>query len=170
MPTPIVGLHAALAILITLFGLSFFADPCGGGGDLCLGGVVGLGALGAAVFGAIGIGIWWLTKRASPLLVWDSALLALAGGILVNSSGEGPLALMLGLVLIVLLSLSGGALAARSVMGSRIETLIVVALLVGVAVYVGDEGGIAVLAIGVLFLGAGWLMARPPRTPAPPAT
>lgn len=166
MPTPFVGLHAALAVLIALFGLSFIADPCGGGGDLCLGGVLGLWTLGAAGFGAIGLAIWQVLKRASPLLVWDSALLALAGGILVSTSGDGPLTTMLGLVLIVLLAFPGAALAARSVATNRIETLVVVVLLVGTAAYLGDDGGVAVLAIGLLALGGGWLLARNPAASA----
>jgi hypothetical protein len=158
VPTPFVGIHAALAILIALFGLSFIVDPCFGGGDLCLGGVLGLFTLGAAGFGAIGIGIWLAMRRASLLFVWDCALVALAGGILVSTSGEGPLMTTLGLPLVLLLALPGAALAGRAVAANRIETVVVVVLLVGVAAYIGPDGGIAALAIGLVALGAGWLL------------
>jgi hypothetical protein len=159
VPTLFVGLHAALVSVIALFGLSFLADPCGGG-DLCLGGILGLVTLGVAAFGAVGIVIWRAGHRASPLLVLDCALVALAGYTLFQISPYGPALVMLGALLTAALGLPGAVLAGRAVMTHRIERLLAVAALAGVAVF-GGGGGVAVLGLGLLALGAGWLLARP---------
>lgn len=159
MPTLFVGVHLALAALLALFGLSFIADPCGGGGDLCLGGIAALFAFAAAGLGALGLVIWRLRRRASPLIVWDSALLALSGFVYLSTSPYGPTTPLLGAELIALFGLLAAALAGMAVVTHRIERLLVVAALVAIAV-LGGEGGIAVLGIGLLALGVGWLFAR----------
>ena len=85
-----VRIHGALVAIVALFGISFLADPCSGGGDLCLGGVVGLVALAYAGIGIGAITTWWLAHRASPLLVWDSIIVTLAGA--TPSAAPGPAA------------------------------------------------------------------------------
>jgi hypothetical protein len=166
MPRLFVGLHAALIAIIALFGLTFLLDPCGGGGDLCLGGAIGVGAFGVAALGGLGIAIWLGGRRASPLLVLDSLLAVVGAAILFEVASYGPLQIALGALSIAALGLSAAALAGRAVAPHRIERLVAVAGLVGVAVLVGGgEGGIAIVALGLLALGAGWLSARP--RPAP---
>lgn len=159
MPTLFVGIHLALVSTIALFGLPFLLDPCGGGGDLCLGGAVGLTSLGAAAAGAVGIFIWWAVQRASPLLVFDAALASVGGYLLVQAPGAGPALIDLGLLAITGLGLAGAALAGRAVAAHRLEPVLAVATLVGIVILAG-EGGLAVLALGLLALGAGRLWTR----------
>ena len=157
MPTRFVGVHLALALIVALVGLSFIADPCFGGGDLCLGGALGLFTLGLAGLGGAGIVIWLVGRRASPLLVWDAALAVVAGVILLSlaPSGQGmlPLATLGGTIL----GLTGAVLAGREVAMHRIERLIAVAALGGAVLVVGD-GGVAILVVGLVALFVGWRM------------
>ena len=172
MPTPFVGVHGALSALVALLGLSFLFDPCGGGGDLCLGGVVGLMALGVAGFGAIGLGAWRFGRRASPLLLLDCLLIAVLGPSAFAASGYGPANLATsGLVVIVLLALVGAALAGRVVAPHRVEAILALVIMAGLATQ-RDAGGIGVPIIGVIALGLGWVLARtmsPAAVNAPPS-
>jgi len=169
VPTPLVGVHGAISGLVALLGLSFLFDPCGGGGDLCLGGVVGLMALAVAAFGAIGIAAWRFGRRASPLLILDCLLIAALGPSALAASGYGPANLATsGLVLIVLLSLVGAALAARAVVSHRVEAVVALVIVAGLATQ-RDAGGIGVLATGVIALALGWVLARTMAPAALPA-
>ncbi len=159
MPTLFVGLHLALAGLITLFGLAFLADPCGGGGDLCLGGVAGLFAFGVAGLGVLGLGLWRVRRRASPLLVWDCVLLASAGSILGTMYPFGSSTTRVGAELIAFVALPGAAMAGMAVMTHRIERLGAIGVFIGIAV-LGGGGAIAVLGCGLVALAAGWLLLR----------
>jgi hypothetical protein len=152
VPTPFVGIHLGLAFLVAVFGLSFLADPCGGGGDLCLGGAVGLFALGIAAIGGIGLAVWQFAHRASPLLVWDCVLLAMSGFIVLSGGGYSPILLTLSALLATLLSLAGAALTGRAVIRHRIEPLVAVALTV-LLVIVGRETALIVLVLVLLTLG-----------------
>lgn len=161
MPRLFVGLHAALVVIIALFGLSFLLDPCGGGGDLCLGGALGLVTLGAAIFGAIGIVIWLAAHRASLLLILDSVLVTLAVFTLPSVAADGPATTTLGLLLLAVLGIPAGALAGSAVATRRIEPLVAIVLLVGVAVLGGGGAGAATMVgLGLLAIGAGWLWKR----------
>ena len=155
-----VGLHLALVAVVAAFGLSFLLDPCGGGGDLCLGGALGLVTLGVAAVGVVGIVIWWGTKRASPLLVLDSVLVAFGGFTTIEIGPYGPATTTLGTALLVAVGVPAGALAGRAVAGHRIERLLAIAALAGVAILGGGGGALAVLVIGLLALAAGWQWAR----------
>jgi hypothetical protein len=163
--TLFVGVHAALAIVIALFGLSFLLDPCGGGGDLCLGGVIGTTALAAAAIGAVGIVVWSAAHRASPLLVFDATLGSVGGYFLLESFGGGPALLELSIVAVTTLGLVGAALSGRAVVAHRLERLLAMAALATTVVLFG-VGGIAILAVGMLALGAGALVARTSRAAA----
>jgi len=160
VPTPFVGVHGALVALVALLGLSFLADPCGGGGDLCLGGVAGLMALAVAGFAAIGLAAWRFGRRASPLLVLDCLLIAALGPSALAASGYGSANLATaGLVVIVLLALVGAALAARAVAPHRVEAILALVVMTGLATQ-RDAGGIAVPVIGLIALALGWILAR----------
>src|SRR6476661_3421274 len=165
-------MHGALVALVALLGLSFLADPCGGGGDLCLGGVVGLMALAVAGFGAIGLAAWRFGRRASPLLVLDCLLIAALGPSALAASGYGTANLATaGLVVIVLLALVGAALAARAVAPHRFEAILALVVMAGLATQ-RDAGGIAVPVIGLIALALGWILVRtvsPPAANAPPS-
>ena len=150
-----VGIHAALVAILALLGLSFLADPCGGGGDLCLGGALGLGTLGVAAFGAAGIVIWWAAHRASPLLVFDSTLTVVGGYSILEAGGSGPTLFRLGTFLITVVGVAGTFLAGRAVAAHRVERLLALAALVGVVVLGGAGGSVAVLILGLLALGLG---------------
>src|SRR5512143_1319845 len=159
MPTLFVGVHLALVSTIALFGLPYLLDPCGGGGDLCLGGAVGLTSLGAAAAGAVGTFIWWAAHRASPLLVLDAVLVSVGGYLLIDAPGAGPAPLQLGLLAITGLGLAGAVMAGRAVAARRLESAPAVATLVGIVILAG-EGGLAVLALGLPAIGACWLWTR----------
>jgi hypothetical protein len=159
VPTLFVGLHLALAALLALLGLTFITDPCGGGGDLCLGGAVGLLALGVAGVGLVGIVVWSFGRRASPLLVWDALVLVPAGYTVLASSGYLPTMAGLSALLIASLGLVGVVMAGRAVAPHRVERLLAIAALVGVAVLIGP-GGVAILLPGLFGLGAGWALGR----------
>jgi hypothetical protein len=165
----LVGVHGAL---VALLGLSFLFDPCGGGGDLCLGGVVGLMALAVAGFGAIGIAAWRFGRRASPLLVLDCLLIAVLGPSAVAASGYGPANLTTsGLMVIVLLALVGAALAGRAVASHPVEAILALVIMAGLATQ-RDAGGVGVLVIGVIALVLGRVLARtlsPVAVGAPPS-
>lgn len=171
MPTPSVGVHGALVALVALLGLSFLVDPCGGGGDLCLGGVVGLMALAVAGFGIIGLAAWRFGGRASPLLVLDCLLIAVLGPSAVAASGYGPANLTtLGLVAVVLLAVVGAALAGRAVAPHRVEAILALVVMAGLATQ-RDAGGIGVAIVGLIALALGWSLARtvsPAALAAPP--
>ena len=171
MPTWFVGLHLAIVSLVALFGLSFLLDPCGGGGDLCPGGVVAVAAFGVAGFGLAGLAVWRLGGRASPLFVLDCLLVAVLGPIALTTGGPAWLAI-LGLQAVLLLSLAGAALAGRAVVANRLETILSLAVLASLAT-LRDAGGIGVLVVGLAALAVGWgLMRMAPATPAkegPPA-
>ena len=160
MLTPFVGVHGALIVLIALFGLSFLLDPCGGGGDFCLGGVVGLTALAVAGFGAIGVAAWQFGRCASPLLVLDCVLVAALGPEAVANSGYGPATLLTaGFMLIVLLALVGAVMAGRTVAPNRVETILALVVMAVLATQ-RDAGGIGVAVVGVVALALGWVLAR----------
>jgi hypothetical protein len=173
VPTFFVGVHGAIVALVALFGLLFLLNPCGGG-DLCLGGVVGVMALGVAGLGAIAIAIWQFRRRASPLFVLDCVLIAVLGSIALTMPG-GPAALQVfALQLLVLLALLGAAIAGRAVIPHRIEAVVTLAILAALATQ-RDAGGIGVLIVGLVALALGWSLARtapssPPTAEPPPAT
>jgi hypothetical protein len=159
VPTRFVGVHLSVALVIAAFGLSFLADPCSGGGDLCLGGVVGLFALGAAGLGGLGIVIWLVARRASPLLVWDSALVVIAGAIVIGSGGIGEGLFVAGALAVVLLALGGAVLAGREVAIHRIERIVAVVALAATVVEF-REGGFVIVVVGLVALFVGWRMGR----------
>ena len=168
MPAPFVGVHGALVVLVALLGLTFLLDPCGGGGDLCLGGVVGLMALAVAGFGAIGLAAWRFGRRGSPLLVLDCVLVALLGPSAVANAGYGLATLAgAGFMGIVLLALVGAVMAGRVVAPNRPEAVLALAVLAGLATQ-RDAGGIGVAVVGVVALALGWILAR--TVPPMPAT
>ena len=173
MPTPLVGVHGALVVLIALLGLSFLLDPCAGGGDLCLGGVVGLTALAVAGFAAIGLAAWRFGRHGSPLLVLDCVLVALLGPTALANAGYGPASLAAaGFMLVVLVALVGGVLAARAVAPHPRETILVLVVLAALATQ-RDAGGIGVFVVGAGALALGWILARTvppvPGAESPPA-
>jgi hypothetical protein len=158
MPRLFVALHVGLIAVLTLFGLSFLLDPCGGGGDLCLGGAVGLATLVVAAYGGVGIVIWVAGHRASPLLVLDCLLVILGVTIVFDVGSDGPATTSLGGLLMAGLGLPAAVLAGRAVATHWIERLVAVAGLLGVAVLAGGgAGGLGVVALGLVALGAGWL-------------
>ena len=163
-----VGVHAALVAVVAAFGLYFLSDPCGGGGDLCLGGYVGLVSL---VYAGIGVGsvvTWRLGRRASPLLVWDSILITLAGAALWGSSGQGAAPVMLGVLAALILGVPGAILAGREVAAHRIER--VLAILALAASSLLALGAIAVTVtvttVGLIAMVIGWFLARSSRAVA----
>jgi hypothetical protein len=169
MQAPIAGLHLALVALLGLLGLSFIADPCGGGGDLCLGGLVGLMALGVAGFGLLGLGLWQLWRRATLLVILDSVLVAVLGPIALQSTAYGPGGLAaLGMIGTALLALVGVVFAASHVARHRLESIVVLVALGALALN-RDTGGPGVLVVGVVALALGWLVARS-STAAEPVT
>ena len=172
MPTLFVGVHLALTSLITLFGLAFLADPCGGGGDLCLGGAAALFTFGVAGLGILGLGIWRVRGRASALLVWDSVLLAYAGYLLAVTSPYGPATTRLGAEVVAFLALPGAVMAGMAIVPHRIERLLAIAALIAIGV-LGGGGGIGLAGCGLVALGLGWLFTRisvaPSVTPPPTA-
>ena len=158
-----VGLHAGLVAVIILFGLAFLSSgPCLEGP--CPGAMLGLGALGVATLGGAGVVIWWAGHRAAPLLILDSVLAAFAGYSLLDISPYAPGLAVLGVLLVGALSLPGAVIAGRAVATNRIERLLAVAALVGLAVLFGG-GGVVVLVLGLLALGTGWLPPRPGAAP-----
>src|SRR6188474_1414431 len=97
------------------------ANPCGGGGDLCLGGLVGLMALGVAGIGLLGLGLWLIWQRATLLVLHDSVLVAVLGPIALASSTSGPGGLaVLALILVALLAVVAVVVAASQVAAHRI--------------------------------------------------
>jgi hypothetical protein len=161
-----VRIHAALVLIVGAFGISFLADPCGGGGDLCLGGVVGLVAIAYAGIGIGAIATWWLARRASPLLVWDSILVTLAGATLVSSGGGGALIVIVGFTGTLLLGVPGVILAGRAVAGHRYERILAVVALFATTL-LGVEL-LAVVAVGIVALAIGWALGRNAAAPAVP--
>jgi hypothetical protein len=160
-------MHAALIAIIALFGLSFLLDPCGGGGDLCLGGALGLTTLGVAAFGVVALLVWGIGRRASPLLVLDCTLVVLAVAVLAASAFSGPAPVTLGALLMVVLGVPAAALAARAVATHRVESVVAFAALIGVAILGGGgAGGVAVPVLGLAVLGLAWLSARTRGAPS----
>jgi hypothetical protein len=169
MRTWFFGLHALLIAVITVVGLIFLANPCGGG-DLCLGGVVALWALGFAGWGVVGLVVWRALRRAGPLLVWDAIVLAVAGDMLLSTLGLDASLLAPAAFATVLAAIAGAVLAGRAVAVHRAESVLAVVVLIFILALAG-AGGLAVLLAGLLALGAGWLANRaaPPRPVAAPA-
>jgi len=177
VPTLFTGVHGALVIVIALFGLTFLLDPCGGGGDFCLGGLVAVSSFGVAGVGAVGLAVWRFGRRASPLLVFDCLLVAVLGPIAISSSPDGPASLaVLGLQISLLLALAGAAISGRAVVAHRIEAILSLGVLAGLAT-LRDAGGIGVLIVGLVALAVGWGLTRmaraspatePTSAPAPP--
>jgi len=160
-----VGLHLALAAAVALFGLSFLLDPCGGGGDLCLGGVVGLSTLGVAGLVLIGLAVWKVARRASPVLVLDSMVAAVAWSVVSRGADIRVPFVLLGSQIAFALAVIGAVLSGRAVIRHRIETVIAMGLLVGAAFFLRFmEVEVAVTGIGGLVLG--WLFARNEATRA----
>jgi hypothetical protein len=159
VPTRFVGVQLALAVILALFGLSFIADPCGGGGDLCLGGTLGMFALGIAALGGVGIVLWLVGRRASPLLVWDAALAVVGGWILLSAAPSGQGLLLLGALGATFLGLAGAMLAGREVATHRIERVAAVVALAGAVVVLGIGGG-PILVVGLVALFVGSRLAR----------
>jgi hypothetical protein len=153
-----IRIHAGMATLVALFGLSFLLDPCGGGGDLCLGGVVGVVSLSYAGIGIGAMATWWLARRASPLLVWDSILVTLAGATLIGSGG-GPVPLItLGLVGLLMLGVPGAVLSGRAVSRHRIERIVAIIALLATTLL--GIGVIVVAIVGTVALLIGWFLER----------
>jgi hypothetical protein len=120
---PTAGLHLAVAGAIAVLGLSFLLDPCGGGGDLCLGGSLGLAAV----------------------LLY---------------SGGGTVGLVaLGSLVVLGAGVPGSILAAREVVGHRIERWLAAAVFLALAL-LPDGAGVVVAVMGLVALAAGWLVAR----------
>jgi hypothetical protein len=155
-----VRIHAALVAIVAAFGIYFVADPCGGG-DMCLGGVVGLVAIAYAGIGIGSITAWWLARRASPLLVWDSILVTLAGATLLTSGGGVPIVTG-GLAGTLLFGIPGVVLAGREVSRHKYERIAAVVALLATTL-LGVEL-LAVVAVGVVAMAIGWLVGR--RSPA----
>ena len=161
-----VRIHAAMVVIVAVFGLSFLADPCGGGGDLCLGGVVGLAALAYAGIGIGSITTWWFAHRASPLLVWDSILVTLAGATLLSSMGGGVPLVVLGFIGILLLGVPGAILSGREVSRHKFERLLAIVALA--ATMLLGIGLIVVTVVGVIAMATGWLLGRSSAARVPP--
>ena len=165
MPTLFVGLHLALALFVGLFGLWLLLDPCGGsGGDVCLGGVAGLSTLGVVAVLLVGLAIWRFGRRASPLLVLDSLFAAVALYVVSRGADIRVPFILVGGQLVLAVALIGAIASGRAVVTHRIETVLTIAVLVGVAVFVRFMG-IEAVAIGLVALAAGWLVRR--RAPVP---
>ena len=169
MRAPIVGLHLALVALLGLLGLSFITDPCGGGGDLCLGGIVGLMALGVAGFGLLGLGLWQFWRRAALLVIVDSILVAVLGPIALASTAYGSLGLApLGMMGVAVLAVVGVVFAASHVATHRIEPVVVLAVL-GLLATNRDSGGPGAFVVALVALAIGWFVARSGTEPEPAA-
>ncbi len=165
MPTLFVGLHLLLAAAVSLFGLSFLLDPCGGGGDLCLGGVVGLSTLGVAGLVLIGLVIWKVGRRASPLLVLDSVFAGIAWYIVSRGEDIRVPFVVLGGQAVLVLGILGAVASGREVVAHRVETVLTIGVLVGAAVFVRFME-IEIVVTGLLGLAAGWLLRRSATTAA----
>ena len=153
-----VRLHAALVALVVAFAISFVADPCGGVGDLCLGGVVGLALIAVAGIGVGGIITWALGRRASPLLVWDALLATFSGATLVSVGGNAVPLLELGVFSVACLSVPGAILTARRVVPHRIERIVGIVALA--AFVLAGVAGILVALVGLIALAIGWVSLR----------
>ena len=154
MPTAFVGLHLALAAAVALVGLNFLLDPCGGGGDLCLGGAIGLSTLGVAGLVLVGLAVWKLARRAAPLLVLGSMCAAVAWYIVSRGADIRVPFVLLGSQVVLALAVLGSVLAGRAVVRHRIETVMAVALLLGAALLLRFmEVEVVVTGIGGLVLG-----------------
>jgi hypothetical protein len=172
MPTAIVGLHAALAAAVALFGLTFLLDPCGGGGDLCLGGVVGLSTLGVAGLVLAGLAVWKAAHRAVLLLVLDSVCAAVAWYIVSRGADIRVPFVLLGCQVVLALAVLGSVLAGRAVVRHRIETVSAVAFLVGTALFLRFME-VELIVTGIAGLVVGFLLERNASgatAPAPPPT
>ena len=159
-----VRLHAALVAIVITFGLAFLADPCGGGGDLCLGGVVGVSLLGFAGVGIGGVSLWWLGRRGSPLLVWDSIVVTIAGGLLATSSGQAAAPVTLGVLAALLVGVPAAVLAGRAVSAHRIERVGAVIALAATTLVAVEA--VVVLIVGLLALAIGGSLGRNARRTA----
>jgi len=167
MQAPIAGLHLALVALLGLLGLSFITAPCG---DLCLGGLVGLMAFGVAGFGLLGLGLWQFWRRATLLVILDSVLVAVLGPIALQSSAYGSAGLAgIGMIVVALLAVVGVVFAASHVVGHRVESIVVLVALGGLALN-RDTGGPGVLVVGIVALAIGWFVAREATPPEPVTT
>jgi hypothetical protein len=170
VPTPFVGLHLALATAVGLFGLTFLLNPCGGGGDLCLGGLVGLSTLGVAALVLVGLAVWKVTRRASPLLVLDSLFAGVAWYIVSRAADIRAPFVVLGGQLVLVLAVIGAVAAGRSIVGHRVESVIALVAVIGAAIFLRFmELEVVVTGIGGLVLG--FLIKRSASraaTPAPP--
>ena len=164
-PTWFVGLHALLVGVVTLVGLIFLLNPCGGGGDLCLGGIVALWGFAFAGWGAVGLVTWRAAHRAGPLLVWDAVMLAVTGDMVLSIGGYDTSLLAPASFAALLVAIAASALAGRAVAPHRFESVLVVVALVVILALAG-AGGLAVLIAGVLALGVGWLVNRAQPRPA----
>jgi hypothetical protein len=164
----VVRIHAALVAIVAAFGTNFVLDPCGGGGDLCLGGVVALASFAFAGIGIGSIATWWLGHRASPLLVWDSILVTLAGTTLASSMGGGAPIVIFGFSGVLLLGVPGAILSGQAVSRHKVERLLAIAALA--ATMLLGIGLIVVTIVGLASMAIGWFLRRSSDAPLPPTT
>jgi len=165
--------HIALVIVLAVGMVAALSNPCGNGGDLCLGGLLGLMAGGAGLLVLIALGFRAVVHRASPLVLIDVGLGALLAPAVLIPGSDLSLALVM-VMAIVGLAVLGAILAAREVSQHRLERVVLAAFVVGVAVlFSGQRAGVyglpvSVIAIVALF----WSPSQPPatRSPEPPAT
>jgi hypothetical protein len=160
--------NIALVIVLAVGMVAALSNPCGGGGDLCLGGLLGLMAGGVGLLILIALGIRAVVHRSSPLVLIDVGLGALLAPAAIIPGSELSLALAM-VMGIVGLAVVGAILAAREVSPHRLERVVLAVFVVGVAVlFSGQRAGIyglpvAVIAIVALF----WAPSQPPATPSP---
>jgi hypothetical protein len=128
--------------------------------------VVGLVALAYAGIGIGSITTWWFAHRASPLLVWDSILVTLAGATLLSSMGGGVPLVILGFTGILLLGVPGAILSGREVSRHKVERLIAIVALA--ATMLLGIGLIVVTVVGLIAMATGWFLGRTSAPHAPP--
>lgn len=154
----VIFIHGLLVAGLAISAVALLADPCGGGGDLCLGGAVGLMGLVAAGVVLIGLAVRAIRGRSSVLVAIDSLLAVILGPSVfrgVISVSVNPAALFI--IGVVVLAIAGAVLAAREVSGHRVERgiLVVALIIIGVVFGLGrPDGGTVAVAIVAVVIGA----------------
>jgi hypothetical protein len=149
-------IHGLLVAALAISALVLFADSCGGG-DLCLGGLLGIVGLAVAGVVLIGLAVRAYAGRSSILVAIDSLVAVILGPTVFRellSLSFNPATLFA--IGVVVLAIAGAVLAAREVSRHRVERVVLVAalILIGVVVGLGRVDGTVGLAIVALVIGA----------------
>ena len=137
-PSAITIVNGCLAALLALAAVVLLSNPCGGG-DLCVGGLVGLYAGGAALVMVLFLGVRSALKLSSPIAAADVAIATLAASVLgslrvlsATSSLRGPNAGLIVLLGIGALMLVVGLKAVAEVRPHSIERTVLLVTLVAI--------------------------------------